>query len=46
MTRMKLHGRKLIATGIALAATFAAFAVAAQEAEDLEPAVDLSLIHI
>ena len=41
---MKLHGRKLIATGIALAATFAAFAVAAQEAEDLEPAVDTSAV--
>ena len=41
---MELHGRKLIATGIALAATFAAFAVAAQEADDLEPAVDTSAV--
>ena len=44
MTRMKVHGRKLIGTGIALAATFAAFAVAAQEADDLEPAVDTSAV--
>ena len=44
MTRMRVHGRKLIGTGIALAATFAAFAVAAQEADDLEPAVDTSAV--
>ena len=41
---MRVHGRKLIGTGIALAATFAAFAVAAQEADDLEPAVDTSAV--
>lgn len=41
---MRLHGRKLIGTAIALAATLAAFAVAAQEADDLEPAVDTSAV--
>lgn len=44
MTRMRVHGRKLIGTGIALAAALAAAPVAAQEADELEPAVDTSAV--
>ena len=44
MTRMRIHGRKLLGTGIALAAVLAGAPVAAQEADDLEPAVDTSAV--
>ena len=42
---MRVRGRRLLATGIALASSLAAFAALAQDAaDDVEPAVDTSAV--